>query len=290
MSPIWVRDTSKRRSLADVPQADNTAATRGTITPHQVELAHDLGRIQPRSTAEREPREAPQVDAAAHREEPHALGHGRVRRRDGCLAPPRAAWCQGPQRYRRPRFGGGCGRSAAGRPESPQASRLPSARLASVTVASRPPSAIAGRPGTAPALSRADMQVPPGVDPGNRATAGADAGDVETVQGRCVWPADSAIVIEASACRRRSAEISCWCRPCRTGSDALTDEPRRRTGCPRPAPAPTAPPPPRAAPPRRSAPPRHATGRSGSGRDSQLRPGAGRAAPGSATAPGRHRR
>jgi hypothetical protein len=77
MSPICVRTTSKRRSVVSIPQADNTAATRGTIT-REIKLARNLGRVQPRGAAKGEQREMPWIDATTDRHEPHPLGHRRV--------------------------------------------------------------------------------------------------------------------------------------------------------------------------------------------------------------------
>ena len=58
-----------------MPQADSTAATRGTMTRARSELARDVGDVQPGRAAEREQREAARIDAAPHRDEPDALGH-----------------------------------------------------------------------------------------------------------------------------------------------------------------------------------------------------------------------
>ena len=58
-----------------MPQAESTAATRRHDDAAELELARDLGRMQPGGAAEAQQREAPRIDAAAHRHQPDALGH-----------------------------------------------------------------------------------------------------------------------------------------------------------------------------------------------------------------------
>ena len=120
--------------------------------------------------------------------------------------------------------------------------------------------AVAGRARNRTGALRPDMQDAAGIDPRDRAAAGADAGDVEAVE-RDACGRRPGGRPPGSAGRRRSARCRCWSRPCRTGSDcprrggAPHRRCRRRRRRGRRAPRRR-----RAGPPRRSARPRHATG------------------------------
>ena len=179
---MCVRATSQRRLLASMPHADSTAESRGTITRSQIELARNIGHVQRGRAAEGENGEASRIDAAAHRNEPDALGHVRV---DDAVDPLGSGSCD-----RSPsligdaidgHFGGAAiePRLAA---EKLSGSRKPRTRLASVTVASTAAATVAGRARLRAGTVGPDVEDAAVVDARNRAAAGTDAGDVQALQ------------------------------------------------------------------------------------------------------------
>ncbi len=242
-----------------MPQAESTAATRGTTTRVQLELAGDFGRVQPRCAAKGEQRELPGVDAAAHRDEPHPSGHRGV---DDAMDALRRREPADPESCGDTVDRGLGGSAVEMAPAAEKARRIEIAEHQVGVGDGRrvAAGAVAGGTGNRAGALRADMQDAAGIDPGDRAAAGADAGDVEAVE-RDRVAGDPAAGRPGSAGPRRSARCRCWSRPCRTGSDCppRTGAPhrrcrrRRRPGrrAPRRRPA---------GRPRRSARPRHATG------------------------------
>ncbi len=290
-SPIWVRDTSNRRSVASIPQADSTAATRGTMTRAEPELARDVGGVQPGRAAEREQREAPRIDAAPHRDEPHALGHVRVDDAMDAGARPRSDRCQAAPAIA---IDGALGR----RDVEPA---VAAEEIVRVEIAEHEVGvghgrlgaalAVAGRPRHRAGALRPDMQDAAGIDPRDRAAAGADAGDVEAVQGDAV-AADLAVHDQRRRAVDHQADIG------RGAAHVERDQvfgrrsgARRRRCRRRRRPVPTAPPP-------AASRPASAIGAtppcdwmiSVGPRIAGLARAGFRAAPDSATAPGRHRR
>ena len=149
--------------------------------PRQIELAGDLGRMQSRCAAESEQREMPGIDTAAHRDEPYPLCHCRVD--DAVDAAGRGEPVD-------PELGGDTvDRGLGGRPveAAPAAEKARGIEIAEhqIGVGDRrggAAGAVAGRTGNGAGALRTDMQDAAGVDPGDRAAARADTGDVEAVQ------------------------------------------------------------------------------------------------------------
>ena len=89
MSPIWrARHLEAQIGRQHAPGRQHRRDARHD-DPRQIELARDVGRVQPGRAAEREQREPPRIDAAAHRDEPHALGHVGVDDAVDAARPPR---------------------------------------------------------------------------------------------------------------------------------------------------------------------------------------------------------
>ena len=229
--------------------------------PREAELAGDVGRVQPGGAAEGEEREAARIDAAAHRDEPHPLGHVGVDDAMDALAPRPAGRCRARAAI------GSTARLGRGAVE-PRAAAEEARR---VEVAEHEIGVGDGRGGAAPTVAgrtrngagalRPDMQDAAGIDPGDRAAAGADAGDVEAVAARRDGRRRAPV---ARLAPRRStiSQMSVLVPPMSNGIRSRARRSGARRGrCRRPRrPAPTAPRRRRAAPPRRSARPRHATG------------------------------
>jgi hypothetical protein len=137
--------------------------------------------VQPGSTTKGQQGEMPGVDTAAHGDEPHPFGHRRV---DDPMDAPRRGEPIDAER------GGDAvdchfgGRPIKAAPAAEKARRIQiSEHQIGVgdrrLVAAAP---VAGGPGNRAGAFRTDMQNAAGIDPGDRAAAGADAGDVEAVQ------------------------------------------------------------------------------------------------------------
>ena len=149
--------------------------------PREVELAGDLGRVQPRGAAKGEQREAPRVDAAPHRDQPHPLGHVGV---DDAMDAVRRG-----QPIDAERCGDAVDRRLGRAPVEPAP---PAEKARRVEIAQHQVGvgdrrlgaalAVAGRARNRTGARRADMQDAALVDPRDRAAAGADAGDVEAVE------------------------------------------------------------------------------------------------------------
>ena len=142
--------------------------------PRETELAGDVGGVQPGRAAKREQREAARVDAAPHRDEAHPLGHVRV---DDAVNAARGGEPVDAER------GGDSIDRALGQPciEPPFAAEeirrveiaehqigVGDGRLAAAL-------AVAGRARHRAGALRPDMQDAAGIDPRDRAAAGADA-------------------------------------------------------------------------------------------------------------------
>ena len=149
--------------------------------PRQIELPRDLGRVQPRGAAKGEQREVPRIDAAPHRDEPHPLGHRRV---DDPVDAARRGEPVDPELRSDTVDRGFGGRPVETAPAAEKARRIEIAEheIGVGDRRGRAAGAIAGGAGDGAGALWADMQDAAGIDPGDRAAAGADAGDVEAVQ------------------------------------------------------------------------------------------------------------
>jgi hypothetical protein len=174
-----------------MPHADSTAATRHD-DPRQVELAGDLGRMQPRSAPKGEQRKMPRIDAATYRCEPHSFGHCRV---DDAVDPARRGEPVDAELRSYLVDRGFGGRPVETTPAAEKACRIEIAQY-QIGVGDRRGCAaatVASGAGDRAGALRTDMQDAARVDPGYRAATRANAGDVETVQGDRV-PGDPAAV------------------------------------------------------------------------------------------------
>ncbi len=180
-SPIWVRDDLEAQvGRQHAPGRQHRRDARHDDPP-QTELARDVGGVQSGRAAEREQREPPGIDAAPHRDEPHALGHVRVDDAVDarCRRDPVDAERGGD------RIDGALG----GRAVEPA---VAAEEVVGIEIAEHEVGVGDGRAGAALAVAgrtrhragalRPDMQDAAGIDPRDRAAAGADAGDVEAVQ------------------------------------------------------------------------------------------------------------
>ena len=222
---------SKRRSVASMPQADSTAATRGTMTRAELELARDVGDVQPGRAAEGEQREAARIDAAAHRDQPHALGHVGVDDAVDALAPPPPRSMPSAARDAR--------RRRARRP--PRSSRAsPPRKSVGVEIAEHEVGVGHGGRGAAAAVAgraRAPRRRSPARHAGCRPHRPARSSRRRRRGWRCrgcaarPLSADRRVAGERAARRPRAARCRCWCRPCRTGSGCRRRAAARRDGC-----------------------------------------------------------
>ena len=184
-SPICVRDTSNRRSVASIPQADSTAATRGTTTraspswramsvacspaaPPNANSANRRGSTPRRTETSRTPSA---MFVLTMRWMPRC-------RRDPVDAERGGDRIDGALGRRRGRAAGRRRGNCPGRDSRARDWRRSRSRCVAAL-------AVAGRSRHRAGAFRPDMQDAAGIDPRDRAAAGADAGDVEAVQARC---------------------------------------------------------------------------------------------------------
>ena len=119
--------------------------------------------------------------------------------------------------------------------------------------------AIAGRPRRRAGALRPDMQDAAGIDPRDRAAAGADRGDIEAVE-RDAVAGDAAVHDQRRLAVDDEADVGAGAAHIERDQVGLTREPRRVDAAGDAAGRPDSTAPAARRRPRRSAPPRHATG------------------------------
>ena len=178
--------------------------------------ARDIGHVQPGRAAEREQREAPRIDAAAHRDEADALGHAGVDDAVDALGRGHAVDAERLARRARRAASRGGASSCARPPRKLSGSSSPSTRLASVTVAAVAAPAVAGRARARRRRSRARRAACR-----RRSTRAIEPPPAPSVcdvharqRHRCRRRCGRPVSVRLAAARR--ARCPCWCRPCRT--------------------------------------------------------------------------
>src|SRR5205085_6337384 len=149
--------------------------------PHEAQLSREIGRVQSGGAAKRKQGETPRINATPNRNEAHSLGHIRV---DDAMDAAR----RGEPVDAEP--GGDTVDGALGQAlvETARAAE----KIRRVEIAEHKVGvgdgwlgaalAVAGRPRRGAGAFRPDMQDAAGINPSDRAAAGADRGDVEAAQ------------------------------------------------------------------------------------------------------------